>query len=211
MRGLIVSLLLPVWLLGHETWLSLGNYHPSPGDSIKVSLRNGHYYPTSSYQVKEQLIAGAAVWSKGVRTDLRWQTTKIEQKALIMMANPGTFRLDVLLQRPRSPRPLAWIRSIGLCGDQDNPSDYATNEGLEIVPRKPLNQVKPGNSLPLDLRRDGRNISGKLAVYFGEQPIRYLQSDEHGRVLLNGIQAGEVMLAFTDQGQSCTLTLEIQP
>ena len=209
MRALPILLLaLPLAAAAHDIWIDVEPFTPAAGAESAVTLAGGHYFPASATVVADRLIRRAAVrLPGGGETNLVTTATARQRDGKLAFPVPGTYRMDLVLQKPQLPKPDAWAKAIVQCGS--GPADlsaYAVGQGLEIVPRADLSALRPGASLPLEVHNDGVAIAGKLQVMAAAGGTAWLDARPEQPAELTVKKPGRYLVTCERGSQACSLT-----
>lgn len=101
-------------------------------------------------------------------------------------------------------------RGLAVIGDADEPARYATGKGLEIVPKAPLSTLRKGDSLPVDIRLDGKPIEGKIAVTPAQGAVAFYSTGRERPANIKLASGGTYLLAVSHRGRSFALTFTIR-
>ena len=114
------------------------------------------------------------------------------------------------LKRPQARLPTYEAKAILVVGSQDDESKYARGQGLELVPEKPLSELKPGDELPVSLMLDGKRIANPITAQpeKGKQVFLRCREDQPALVRLTG--SGRYLVYANVKGRGCSLVFYVQ-
>lgn len=191
----------------HDFWVDADSFAPEPGDNITISIVGGHHFPRSERLLQNRLIRDCTVRRPdgSVESIALSEAERIHTGSVTVHAT-GTHVFALIIQRPQQAEPQYWCRAILIpYGTDDQADTYASNEGIEIVPGKPLSQLASGDELPLELRRDGQAIATRFTVYTENQRPQWVRSqpDAPGRLTVE--QGKKYLVIANDNRQTVSL------
>lgn len=214
LAGLLLAgtLLGPVSGGAHEFWIDASDLRPEPGTEITVHARGGHYFPASALAVADRLIHRfSAATSSGSR-DLASLPDKRERVARLAVSEPVLHRIELVLQRPQLDKPDAWARLLLVpTGAASDPSDYATGEGLEILPMASIESARVDVPLPLRATRDGVPLRARIQVVAAEGGVTWIDAAPEQPAAFTPRKAGRHLAMLTEDGQTASLVFDVQP
>ncbi len=204
--GLVAGL--PLRSRSHDIWIEAERGDPDVGQSLGIVVGGGHHYPASSLVVPDRLIAACEVRIPDrLPISLTTVAADGQREGLVTIITAAVHLVSLTLQRPPSPAPQAWARTILIPAGaaDDNPAAYRLNQGLEIVPAAPIGAVS-GSPLPLQILYEGEPQAGTLTVIPAGGRTTWLQARPESPALLHA-QPGTRYLVQTQRGsQTATLT-----
>lgn len=211
MKKFIITLLLFTgFLFAHENWLMTDQFITDPGKTITVYLCGGHYFPESGFAVKDKLVYKTVVVSPGGDTTA-FKTTidGKRRRGEIILTEKGAYQVVAILKRPQKKEPEYWMKSVILTGTETGPTNYASGQGLEIVPGIGLSKVTIGDDLPLRILFNNEPVKGTLSISIDGKKNFSLKTDAGGRTTLSVKRSGNYMLYVSRGSQGSSLTFHI--
>ena len=212
--GLLTAGLLlgPAGGSAHEFWLDASDLRPAAGAEIAIHVRGGHYFPASALAVADRLIHRFSVTTAAGTRDLASAAEKRERNARLTLSEPGLHRLDLVIQRPQLEKPEAWARLLVVAGDAaSDPADYASGDGLEILPLAPIEQARVGNPVPLKVQNDGTPLQARIQVVPSAGGVAWLDAAPEKAAEFTPRSPGRHLAILTHNGQTSTLVFDVQP
>jgi len=195
----------------HEHWVDLDEFRPAAGDTVRVTARSGHYFPKKGHALAAKVVRGvtARLPDGQVRDLAITEGDKQWEGALGPLAD-GVHVFTLTLQRARAPRPRYEARAIAIAGvGPDDAAAYAVGSGLELVPRRPLTQLRPGQSLPVALTLDGEPVAGEVTAVPTGGRTSSAKATAQAPAVLDIRVAGRYLLSASAGGRGCSLVFDV--
>jgi len=164
--GVVLLCLCVAVASAHEHWIDSESFYPGVGDTVTVHVCSGHYFPRSSFCLKDNVLAGVTVRSADSPAADVKTTEEAKQRTGVLAFRPaGVHMICFSLKRPRARAPSHEGKALLVVGEgEDAPASYVVGSGLELVPEKPVSSLAAGDELPLTVRMDGVRIAATLSV-----------------------------------------------
>ncbi len=202
--------LLSVPAVAHEHWILAEPAYPQAGAEVRLTLGSGHSFPASEIVLGEKLLVGTAM-SGPAGAPVPYEPARGETAwGAVATPTAGTWRAEYALQKPMQDAPLHRSRCLVVAGGKDDPAAYADGKGIEIVPRRAVSGLKPGDRVPLDLRLDGAPASGRITVAPERGGVSFLSAAKDRPAELKVGSPGWYLLGVSHQGRTFTLTFHVR-
>ncbi len=210
--GLLVMLVCAGRSVAHEHWIDAGEFYPAPGETVPLQIRSGHYFPKSSFALKD------AVLHECFLRDPEGQTkpliTEIEEKQRIGIVVPqaeGTWIVGFSLKRPQAADPVYEAKTILVAdGVTQAVTGYANGEGLELVPQVSVATLKEGDKLPVALLLDGQPVDATITATAENGKTAFLRAQGGRPATLAVSTAGRYLLTSALRGRGCSLVFFVR-
>ena len=197
----------------HEHWIDLDRFYPGAGETVRVYVRSGHYFPKSALQLSEKVMQGVILRTpEGQTLEVETAAADKEWLGTLSPKEPGVYVLAFALKRSRAPEPNYEGKAILVAGPGgDLPDNYALGHGLELILGKRVSELKPGDELPISLALDGVSIEGELAIVpeKGKSSVARTSADQPAVVKLR--DAGRYLVSASVKGRGCSLVFHVRP
>lgn len=198
--------------MAHEHWMDGDDFYPDSGSTVGVHICSGHYYPKSSFALKDNVLELVTV--RGPDGETVPVTTAEEAKrrtgALAVDAE-GIHVVSFTLKRPRAKEPGYEGKALFVAGStSDDANRYALGTGLELVPGKPVSELKPGDELPLSLRLDGVPLAGMLSISAEGGKTSSLRAEPDHPASIRLRKAGRYLVTASHAGRGCSLVFMVR-
>jgi hypothetical protein len=196
----------------HEHWIDLDSFYPGVGEAARVYVRSGHYFPKSALKLSEKVMQGVAVRTPdGETLAVETAAAKKEWLGTLSPQEPGVYVIAFSLKRPRAPEPNYAGKAILVAGSGgDSPASYALDSGLELIPGKPVSELKPGDELPVWLASDGAKIEGELEVVPENGKSSVARTSSAQPAVVNLRDAGRYLVTASVKGRGCSLVFHVR-
>jgi hypothetical protein len=199
-------------LWAHEQWVDVDNFRPPTNATVSVHVRSGHYFPKSSFAVKESVLEDVRLFEPGNKEGVPVATTAAdkEHSGVIVPQSPGVHLLCVTLKRTRAKQPNHESKTILLVGEgDDDTTRYARGQGLELVPTLAVSKLTTDGELPFFLMLDGKPIPGSIEASCEGRKSAFLKTNgkEPARLRLSG--PGRYLVTANVSGRGCSLVFEL--
>lgn len=198
--------------IAHDFWIDAETLRPTPGSTVAVYIRGGHYFPSSEIALADRLIGD---FISEIATGRATIASRIEGKqrvATLDIASNEAHRITLQIRRPQQEDPVAWAALYLVpAGAQSDPAAYPRGVGLEIVPRTRIDEARKGIAIPFAVLRDGAPIRAKFQILAAEGGTAWLESKENDPALFTPRKSGRHLALVTDRTQTATLVFEVQP
>ena len=196
----------------HEHWIDVDNFYPDTGTSVCVRLCSGHYFPKSSFALKDKVLEGVTV--RGPDGKAVAVTTAEEEKqrtGILALASKSVHVVSFSLRRPRAKEPSYEGKALLVVGSkEDDTSRYALETGLELIPEKPVSELTPGDELPVSLRLNGQPLSGSLSVSAEGGKTSSLRTEPDRPASIKLRKAGRYLVTASHEGRGCSLVFMVR-
>lgn len=198
--------------LAHEHWIDVDNFYPHTGTSSCVRVCSGHYFPKSSFALKDKVLECVTVREPGGKAVT--VTTVEEEKqrtGILPLASRGVKIVSFSLKRPRAKEPSYEGKALLVVGSKtDDTSRYALGTGLELIAGKPVSELTPGDELPVSLRLNGQPLSGTLSVSEEGGKTFSLRTQPDRPASLRIRKAGRYLVTARHKGRGCSLVFMVR-
>jgi hypothetical protein len=197
--------------LAHEHWVDVDDFLPAPDASVTVSICSGHYFPKSSFALKDEVLHAVELLApNGRATAVQTTVTDRQRTGTVRLEPEGVYILRVALKRPRARKPSYEAKAILIAGEgSDDATQYAIGRGLELVPSRVLSELKPGDELPLVFLLDGRRVAGSLEASVEGGKSVFLKAKTDKPAALRLTRAGRCLVTANVQGRGCSLVFRV--
>ncbi|GEM_PF-2165443 len=206
----IIALLLGMFSAGahaHDWWIHAHPVHPAPGSEVRLAIGGGHSFPESEELLAARLLAQTVLTGPDTEVPLDFAADNKQHVAAYTLQRKGVYRADFHVQRPGDEAPLIAGRALVVAGAADDPAAYAANDGLEIVPLKPVSDWRAGGEVPLEVRSDGEVVASMIRLERATgRPVR-MRSAPGRPAVFRHWQAGPSLFITEYRGQTATLTV----
>ncbi len=208
-RLLIVFLLLGGLLPAHENWLMPEQFSAAPGQTVTVRLCGGHYFPESSFAVKDKLVYQTVVISPaGDTTAFSTTALKKYRRGEITLPEEGLYQVLAILKRPQKKEPEYWMKTVVQAGTGNQSLAFSAGNGLEIIPGRSLGTLRVGDELPVQVLYHQAPVQGSLSISIDGRKNYTVKTGETGRTTLHIKRAGRYLLFLTRGSQGSSLTFQ---
>ncbi len=201
----------------HYSWIDFDNFFPLPGEEVRVFLCNGHYFPKSTFAIKDRLISDAKIISyDGSISTFTTTSEKKIRSGSVVFDGTGTYTAAFLLVKPPMKEPLTCAKSIITVGNiTEKEFSYELGHIFEIVPQKAISSLKPKDSLPLKLIYRDKPLKSTLIVtvkvYDSRSKKNFtLRTKDDGTAVLKIKKAGKYLVTAEYKGKGCSLTFYVK-
>jgi len=195
----------------HGHWIDLDRFYPEAGEVVSLFVRSGHYFPKSAQALAEKVMQGVTARAPDGQTlAVEVATGKKEWLGTVTPKEGGTYLLAFSLKRPRAPAPNYEGKAILVAGSgSDSPDRYVLGSGLELIPEKPVSELKPGDELPVWLALDGVKMEGEVEIVpeNGKSTTARTSPEQPAAVKLR--IAGRYLLTAGVKGRGCSLVFQV--
>jgi len=193
--------------VAHEHWVDVDAFRPAAGQRVNVSVCSGHYFPKSSFALKDKVLQGVELLAlDGKTASVQTTVTEKQRTGTVKLESGGVYILRFTLKRPRAKEPSYEAKTILAAGDgADDAVRYTIGHGLELVPSQALTGLKPGDELPLVLRLDGKRVAGSLEATVEGGKSSFLKAETDRPAVLRLTRAGRYLVTTNVQGRGCSL------
>ncbi len=208
-RLALIALAALLWgapALGHDLWLTAGNFHPAPGQETRVDVVFGHNFPYYDILItKEALTEFTCVRPDGTRVDV--QDVKEQRKGgrqgfltgKVSTPVPGTYVVTASRLRKGDKEHVPsekYGKTILEVGKASSGVPGPVGHRIEIVPLANPSEVGPGGELPIRILFEGKPLSTYVyATYAG-----YSSEDEPFPVIARTDEAGVASIPISRPG-----------
>jgi len=196
----------------HEHWIDLDRFYPGAGETTRVHVRSGHYFPKSALKLSEKVMQGVTVRTPDGQTlAVETAAAKKEWLGTLSPKERGVYVIAFSLKRPRAPEPNYEGKAILVAGPgSDSPESYAFGSGLELIPGKSVSELIPGDELPVSLALDGVKIEGELAVVPENGKSSGAKTSSDQPAVVNLRDAGRYLVTASVKGRGCSLVFHVR-
>ncbi|NQT92353.1 MAG: DUF4198 domain-containing protein [Lentisphaerae bacterium] len=196
----------------HEHWIDVDNFYPNTETSACVRVCSGHYFPKSSFALKDKVLEGVTVRDPdGKAAGVTTAKEEKQRTGILALASEGVHVVSFSLRRPRAREPSYEGKTLLVVGNKgDDTSRYALGIGLELIPEKPVSELTPGDELPVSLRLNGEPLSGTLSVSAEGGKTYSLQTEPGRPASLRLRKAGRYLVTASHVGRGCSLVLMVR-
>ena len=209
---LLVMLVLVGNTHAHEHWIDLDSFYPAAGEMTAVYVRSGHYFPKGTLKLSEKVMQGAVAQTPDGQTlAVEIVAAEKEWSGTLSAEEQGVYVIAFSLKRPRAPKPNYEAKAILVAGTGgDSPERYALGTGLELIPGRPVSELRPGDELPIWLAMDGVRMEGELAAVpeNGKSSVTKVSPDQPAVVKLR--DAGRYLVSASAKGRGCSLVFHVR-
>lgn len=196
----------------HDFWLDADTLRPAAGSTVKLFVRGGHYFPSSSVAPSDRVIKSFTVSAGKESFSIESRTEGRQRTAEITVRDSVTHRVDLVLQRPGTGRPDAYATLfIVPNGAVSDSALYAREEGLEIVPLKPFEAIRRNEPAALEVRQNGKPVSAKIQLLSAEGGSVWVEAGPGRPAEFRPAKAGRYLAQSEVDGQTATLVFEVLP
>jgi len=195
--------------VAHEYWIVAEPAYPAAGAEIRLTLGSGHAFPKSEILLGEKLLAGTSL--SGPAGAALAYVPKRGDAAWSAVATPaaGAWRAEYALQKPLQDAPVHRSRCLVVSGGKDDPAAYADGKGIEIVPRRAVSGLRPGDVVPLDLRLDGAPAAGRITVVAEKGGATFLSAGKDRPAEWKAGAPGWYLFGVSHQGRTFSLSFRV--
>ncbi|MBT3194040.1 MAG: DUF4198 domain-containing protein [Verrucomicrobia bacterium] len=196
----------------HEHWVDADDFYPDAGSSACVRLCSGHYFPKSSFALKDKVLESVKVWGPdGGAVEVTTAEEEKQRTGILTWAVDGVHVVTFSLRRPQAKKPSYEGKALLAVGDKsDDIRRYAQGTGLELVPGKPVSELMPGDELPVSLRLNGEPISGTLSVSAEGGKTSSLRAGPDRPALIKLRKEGRCLVTASHDGRGCSLIFMVR-
>lgn len=196
----------------HENWIHADCFGPEAGQTVKVHLCSGHYYPKSSFAVQDKVLQDIS-WQRpdGTRVSLETVPEDMQRTGTLTAEIAGAHILSFTLKRPHAPAPGYEGKAILVAGNgSDSTNRYAWGVGLELVPEQPVSTLRCGDKVGIFLHMDGRRVAGSISATVAGGKTELLTSGTDRPAVLTLRKAGRYLVTSSHEGRGASLVFEVQ-
>jgi hypothetical protein len=207
----LVSMFAPVSVASHEHWFETEDLYPLAGVEISLDVCGGHYYPESSFAVKEKVLGKIQVTGPD-RVTNEFSTIKGDKRhtAAVVPDLPGLHIFQLVMQRPGMKYPLYELKALLVAGGgEDDPDRYQAGVGLEIVPLAPVSGTVPGGDLPVRVMLDGITVECEITVIPAEGRTAHYRSGMEDPVRIKTLDPGKYLVTASVGRRGCSLVFQV--
>lgn len=191
----------------HDWWILARPATPQPDEQVRFEIGGGHAFPRSEELLAPRLIRQATLSGPDLSVPLDFVTDENRHITTRSLDRKGTYRAAFHVQRSGDDAPFIAACALMVVGEVDEQEAYAVNEGLEIVPLKPISEWQVGGEVPLEVRRDGNVVAALIRLERATgRPIR-MRSAPGRPAVFTRWQVGPSLFVTEHQGQTATLTV----
>ncbi len=206
---LLVAAMLAVPVQAHELWINMTDYSPNlwqhpkyaptPRAKTVAYFGWGHKYPAADLLDKKYLETMVQVEPDGTRKEItvgeggfRAVEIKMHTKGARIFAakvNPGFYQEVKGKKDFYKMRYEMYAKALVNVGElEDNPFSKPVGHGVEIIPAKNPNALKPGDTLSVTVLSGGKpakdfNIKA-IPMYSGTGEVEKLKTDANGKAVV---------------------------
>ena len=196
----------------HQHWIDTDNFYPSPGDTDRVYVRSGHYFPKAALKPAQNVLRGVVVRAPDGQTiPLTVEAGEKQWLGSLLPQAQGVYLVTFSLGPARAPQPKYEAKAILVVGTGGDSADsYALGTGLELIPGRAISELKPGDELPVSLALDGVPVAGELEVIpaDGRSVVTKVSADQPA--LLSLRKAGRYLVTASIKGRGCSLVFYVR-
>ncbi|HMO52439.1 MAG TPA: DUF4198 domain-containing protein [Kiritimatiellia bacterium] len=208
--GIFAPLLIASVAAGHDYWIVAEPAFPEPGTPVTLRLCGGHRPPDSEFLIADRMIVRVeATGPYGVEA-LTSQAMSRHHEAIWTPKTSGVYRVGFTLKRPRDEQPIAEARTLVVAGDVDDPSAYASAEGLELVPHVEVSAWRAGAALPLAIFHQGEPVAGEIEMTTPRGKPVFRRSSPGQPALFTSPAPGWHLFTVRHAGRTASLLLQAQ-
>ena len=195
----------------HEHWIDVSDFRPVINTNVNVTICSGHYFPQSSFALKDKVFHGVELLSPdGATTSVETTVSGKLRAGAVAVKSGGVHVLRFTLKRPRTKGFSYEAKTILIAGTGTNDvGRYAVDRGLELVPLQPLAGLKPGEELPLVLLLDGQRVAGSLEAAAEGGKSSFLKTETDRPALLQLTRPGRYLVTANVKERGCSLVFWI--
>jgi len=192
--------------------VEVDSFYPEAGETAKVHVRSGHYFPKSVLTLSKKVMQGVVLRTPDKRTlsvdiipgDREWT-------GAISRQTKGVHVVTFSLKRARADKPQYEGKTILVVGDgPDLPADYAVGSGLELVPAKSVSDLNPGDELPVLLVLDGAAVGGSVEVTPENGRAVFVKTEPGRPAVVTVRNAGRYLVTAGLKGRGCSLVFQVR-
>lgn len=207
---LLASIAAPVSLTAHDHWFDAADLYPQVGVGINLEVCGGHYYPESSFAVKEKVLGKIYVTGPAGTGELSTSKGDKRHTAAVILYSPGVHIFRLAMKRPGMEDPLYELKAIMVVGDgEDDPDRYQTGVGLEIVPFAPVSGTVPGGDLPVHVMLDGKPVECEITVIPAEGRTAHYRAGTEEPTRIKTGKPGKYLVTASVGKRGCSLVFQV--
>ncbi len=209
---LILSLLVAACLTAtthaHEHWVVAER---AGTGTVQVSVCSGHYFPKSATALADKVLRRVIVTSSGGEAiQLTLATEGKSRSGVYTQTGAGAQRVDFVLQRQRARQPAYEGRTFFLRTNTAlSTSLLSSGQGLELVPRGDLAQLRAGSVLPVEVLFDGAPQTGTITHLPEGGKEHFLRTTKGKPAQVTFRKAGRHLLSARVNGRGVSLTIHV--
>ena len=199
-----------VW--AHEHWIDTDCFCPDAGGRVTVHICSGHYYPKSSFALKNNVLESVTLRGPdGKAVTVTTVENAKQRTGNLALDSEGVHVVSFTLKRPRAKEPSYEGKALLVVGSKtDDTSRYALGMGLELVPGKPVSGLTPGDELPVYLRMNGAPLSGMLSISAEGGKTSSLRTEPDRPASIRLRKAGRHLVTASHEGRGCSLVFMVR-
>lgn len=179
---------------------------------MSVSIRGGHYFPSSEIALADRLIGEFVLERANSRAALESRIEGKQRIASFRIDSSDTHRIALAVRRPHQEDPMAWATILlAPAGAESDPASYPRRTGLEVVPRERIETARKGVAIPFSILRDGAPIRAKFQIQAAEGGTAWLEAKRDEPALFTPRKSGRHLAIVNDQNQTATFVFEVLP
>ena len=187
------------------------DFYPQAGVEIELNICSGHYYPESSFAVKEKVLGKIQVTGPdGATKELSTRKGDKRHTATAALESPGLHIFRLVMKRPGMEDPLFELKAIMVAGKgEDDPDRYMTGHGLEIVPCVSVSGILPGGDLPVHVMLDGVPVECEITVIPAEGRTVLYKAAAEEPARIKTPKSGKYLITGSVEGRGCSLVFQV--
>jgi len=198
--------------LAHEHWIDADRFFPGVGETVNVHLRSGHYFPRSSFAIKDAVLHEIVLRTLAKDTfPIETSLGEREREGTVSVKSDGVHLATFCLKRPRAKEPNYEGKTIIVVGGKDGgPGAYTLGHGLELILGRTVSGLRPGDELPVTVSLDGVPVAASLAVTpeNGRRAFVIAETDRPGVIKLQ--TSGRYLVTASIAGRGCSLVFHVR-
>ncbi|MBU8920948.1 MAG: DUF4198 domain-containing protein [Bacteroidales bacterium] len=207
---LLASIAVPVSVTSHEHWFEAEDLYPQVAVEINLDICGGHYYPESSFAVKEKVLGKIQVTGPDGARELSTRKGDKRHTATVVLDSPGLHIFRLVMKRPGMEDPLYELKTFMVAGSgEDDPGRYQAGVGLEIVPFAPVSDTVPGRDLPVQVMLDGSPVECEITVIPAEGRTAHYRADTEEPVRIMTGKSGKYLVTASVGRRGCSLVFQV--
>lgn len=197
----------PALTQAHEHWIDVDDFCPAANTPVNVNICSGHYFPKSSFALKENVLNSVELINSGGEiTSIETTAKENNSTGTFALKSEGTAILHFTLKRKQAKDPSYEAKAILISKNgEDKPASYATGSGLELAPSQALTGLKKGDELPLFLLLDGKRVSGSIEIVPEGGKTSFLKTETDKAAMLRLSESGRYLATTSIKGRGCSL------
>lgn len=192
----------------HDWWITAHPAYPEAGHAVRFEIGGGHGFPQSGELLAARLLSHTSMSGpEGSALPLAFSPEEQVHMATTRLDTPGVYRVDFHVQRPGDEAPIILGRTLVVVDGKDSVSDYAANEGLELVPLTPITEWSADGEVLMEVRLNGAVIPAMIRLQRETgRPVRLRTAPGRPAVFRQWVAAPGLFIA-EHSGQTATLAV----